>query len=58
MSVEVQEEQVRTAAALLDLAVYHALRRSGFDTADAGSRITQVILSWLGNNRSSAEARD
>jgi AcrR family transcriptional regulator len=55
--LEVQEEQVLTAAALLDLAVYRALRRSGFDTADAGSRITQVILSWLGNSCSSAEAR-
>lgn len=55
--LKVQEEQVRTAAALLDLSVYRALRRGDLSTADAALRIADVIVSWIGNNRSSAEAR-
>ena len=36
-----------TAAALLDLAVFAALRRSGLTTANAARQITTIILSWL-----------
>ena len=56
LPLEVREDQVRTAAALLDLTVYRALRRADFNTADAASRVAEVILSWLANTRSSTEA--
>ena len=36
-----------TVAALLDLSVYSALRRSGLDSAGAAGRIADVIIAWL-----------
>ena len=54
--LSIEEDQVRTAAALLDIAVYRALSRAGLNTTDAASRIANVILSWLANNRPSAVA--
>jgi AcrR family transcriptional regulator len=52
----IEKDQVRTAAALLDIAVYRALSRAGLNTSDAASRIADVILSWLASNRPSAAA--
>jgi len=44
---EGRELQAAVVAALLDLDVYRALRRQGFDTDKAADRIAAVVNAWL-----------
>lgn len=43
----VGDDRAGTAAALLDISVYHALKRMGLGTNEAARRIADVILSWV-----------
>jgi AcrR family transcriptional regulator len=47
----VEEDQVKTAASLLDMGVYRGLRRAGLSTPEAARRIADVIVSWLSPHR-------
>lgn len=40
-------DEARTIAALIDVAVYNALRRAGMSSARAHSRMAEAVIAWL-----------
>jgi AcrR family transcriptional regulator len=53
----VDKKKIATAAALLDMSVFGALRRTGLSTPEAARQITSIILAWLASADASPSAR-